>query len=35
VAGFAREALRIEWDLIWPVLLMAIGGAVVLVAFRR
>lgn len=34
-AGFAREALRIEWDLIWPVLLIAIGGAVVLVAFRR
>jgi hypothetical protein len=34
-AGFAREVLAIEWDLIWPFALIAIGSAFVLLTFRR
>ncbi|HEX5147964.1 MAG TPA: hypothetical protein VFW02_02705, partial [Candidatus Limnocylindrales bacterium] len=35
VAGFAREVLQIDWDLIWPLALIGIGVAFVLLTFRR
>ena len=35
LAGFAREVLRVDWDLIWPVALIGIGAAFVLLTFRR
>lgn len=35
VAGFAREFLRVDWDLIWPLALIGIGVAFVLLTFRR
>jgi phage shock protein PspC (stress-responsive transcriptional regulator) len=34
-AGFAREILRVDWDLIWPLALIGIGAAFVLLTFRR
>jgi phage shock protein C len=35
VAGFAREVLQVDWDLIWPLALIGIGAAFVLLTFRR
>jgi hypothetical protein len=35
VAGFANEVLRIDWDVLWPLFLVGIGGALVLVTFKR
>ncbi len=35
LAGFAREILQVDWDLIWPVALIGIGAAFVLLTFRR
>lgn len=35
LAGFAREALQVDWDLVWPVALIGIGAAFVLLTFRQ
>jgi phage shock protein PspC (stress-responsive transcriptional regulator) len=35
VAGFAREVLRVDWDLIWPFALIGIGAAFILMTVRR
>ena len=35
VAGFAREVLQVDWDLIWPFALIGIGAALILLTFRR
>jgi len=35
LAGFAREVLQLDWDLIWPFALIGIGVAFVLLTFRR
>jgi phage shock protein C len=35
LAGFAREVLQLDWDLIWPFALIGIGAAFVLLTFRR
>jgi len=34
-AGFAREVLQVDWDLIWPFALIGIGAALILLTFRR
>jgi phage shock protein PspC (stress-responsive transcriptional regulator) len=35
IVALANETLHIEWDLVWPVALVALGGVVLLVAPRR
>jgi phage shock protein C len=35
IAALARELLRIEWDLLWPIALVGVGGALVVLAVRR
>lgn len=35
VAGFAREVLRVDWDLVWPFVLIGIGAAFILLTLRR
>ena len=34
-AALAREVFRIEWELMWPAALIALGGLIVLLAMRR
>lgn len=34
-AGFAHEVLRIDTDVLWPIGLIVIGAALVLLTFRR
>jgi phage shock protein C len=35
VLGFANELLRIDWDLLWPVGLIAFGALIVFTGFGR
>jgi len=35
LAGFAREFLHIEWDLLWPFALIGIGAGFILLTIRR
>jgi phage shock protein PspC (stress-responsive transcriptional regulator) len=35
LAAFFREVLRVDWDLVWPLALIGIGAAFVLLTFRR
>ena len=34
-AALANELLRVEWDVLWPIALVGVGGALVLLATRR
>jgi len=34
-AGFAREVLRIDTDVLWPLALIGIGAAFIVLTFRR
>ncbi len=35
VMALANEVLRVDWDLLWPVGLVLLGGALLLTAMRR
>ena len=35
VAALANEVFRIDWEVLWPAALIALGGLVVLLAVRR
>jgi len=35
VAALANELLRVEWDVLWPIALVGVGGALVVLAMRR
>jgi phage shock protein PspC (stress-responsive transcriptional regulator) len=35
VAALANEVLRIDWDVLWPIGVIAFGGVLVLAAWRR
>ena len=35
LAAFAREFLQVNWELVWPLALIALGGALLLWAVRR
>ena len=35
LAAFAREFLQVNWELLWPLALIAMGGALLLWAVRR
>lgn len=35
IAGVANEWLRVDWDLMWPIVLIGLGGVVVILATRR
>lgn len=35
IAGFANEWLRVDWDRVWPFVLMATGAVVVFISMRR
>lgn len=35
LAGIANEWLRVDWDLMWPIVLIGLGGLIVVLAARR
>ena len=35
VLALANEALLVDWDVLWPFVLVALGGGLILVAYRR
>jgi phage shock protein C len=35
LAALANELLRVDWEVIWPVVLIGIGGLMVFLALRR
>ena len=35
VSAFANEVLALDWDLLWPIALVALGGTVILATMRR
>ena len=35
VAAQVNELFRIEWDRVWPAVLIAVGGLIVLLVMRR
>ena len=35
LAAFAREFLQVNWELVWPLALIALGGALLVWAVRR
>ena len=35
VLALANEFLLVDWDVLWPFVLVALGGGLILVAYRR
>ena len=35
VLALANEVLLVDWDVLWPFALVALGGGLILVAYRR
>jgi hypothetical protein len=35
VAALGNEVLNVDWDVLWPIALIAFGGVIVTAAWRR